>query len=85
MNMFPTPLAGSYAARTRNFGGSFNTFYTSCEVLGESPKSYAIRIAFPIGGHKAKETMTVRKHNVRFKEVEPVQHDCSKEWWNQLD
>lgn len=55
------------------------------EVLGESPKSYAIRIAFPIGGHKAKETMTVRKHNVRFKEVEPVQHDCSKEWWNQLD
>lgn len=54
-------------------------------MLGESPKSYAIRIAFPIGGHKAKETMTVRKHNVRFKEVEPVQHDCSKEWWNQLD
>lgn len=30
MNMFPTPLAGSYAARTRNFDGSFNTFYTSC-------------------------------------------------------
>lgn len=86
MNMFPTPLAGSYTARTRNFDGSFNTFYTSCEVLGESAKMYTIRINVPIGRHKAKEPMTVRKHNVRLKEASPercpVQHDYSDAWWN---
>lgn len=85
MIMFPTPLAGSYTARTRNFDGSFNTFYTSCEVLGESAKSYAIRLAVPIGRHKAKETINVRKHNVKLKEsIEdaPRQHDYSEAWWN---
>ena len=86
MEMFTTPLSGSYTARTRNFDGSFNTFNVSCEVVGQTAKSYAIRLAFPIAGHKAKETINVRKHNVKLKEAienAPVQqHDYSEAWWN---
>ena len=85
--MFPSPLAGSYTARTRNFDGSFNTFYTSCLVLGESEKSYSIRVTTPICGHKANDTITVRKHNVKLKDTSPtpsktVMHDYSEAWWN---
>lgn len=87
MNMFPTPLAGSYTARTRNFDGTFNTFYTSCWVLGESDKIYSIRVTTPICGHRANDTLTVRKHNVRLKDAAPkpsapVRHDYSEAWWN---
>lgn len=84
MEMFATPRKGSYTARNRNFDGSFNTFYTSCEVMGESAKSYAIRLYVPIGQHKAREIIKVRKHNVRFKDETPAAstHDYSGAWWN---
>ena len=82
MNMFPTPLAGSYTARTRNFDGTFNIYNTSCLVIGESDKSFLIKARVPIGRHKANDTMLVRKHNVRIKEAATARHDYSEAWWN---
>lgn len=87
MNMYATPLRGGYTYRTRNFDGTFNTFYTTVEVLGETAASFLIRILVPLGGHKAKSTMTVRRHNVRLHtEPNPAEekprHDYSDAWWN---
>ena len=62
-------------------------------MVGQTAKSYAIRLPFPLGGHKANKTIVVRKHNVELEEVEeaikatvedaPVQqYDYTGAWWN---
>jgi hypothetical protein len=92
MKMYTMPVKGGYQYKKRNFDGSFNLFYLTVEVLGETEKSYLIRISVPVDGHPAKSTMTVRKHNVRLHGMSTAtpaptpaprrQHDYSTAWWN---
>lgn len=83
MNIYAVPMQGGYTFRTRNFDGTFNLFYISVEVIGETAKSYLIRLLAPIVGHPVRTTMTVRKHNVKIhSHAQRGQHDCSDAWWN---
>lgn len=85
MNMLSTPIQGGYTYRTRNYDGSFNIFYLSVEVIGETAQSYLVRLLTPIVGHPVRSTMTVRKHNVKIHSQEPEEStvkDCADEWWN---
>lgn len=86
MEMYDTPQRGNYTYRTRNFDGTFNTYYTSCDVLGESAASFLVRIMVPLGNHPARSTMTVRKHNVRLHGTTATpkrkEYDYSAAYWN---
>lgn len=83
MNLYTTPLQGGYTYRTRNFDGSFNQFHISVEVIGETTRSYLVRLLTPLEGHPVRSTMTVRKHNVKVhSHTRREQPDCSNAWWN---
>lgn len=79
---YPQPRSGRYTYRRRNFDGSFTVFYTSVLVLGESEKSYKVKITVSLGNHPAGDTLKVRKRNVSFGSTEPRTHDYSDAYWN---
>ena len=84
MDLYPTPIPAGYTYKTRNFDGTFNEFYASVLILGETRKSYLVRIAVPLGNHRAGDRMTVRKHNVTLKAATPAharEHDYSNAYW----
>ena len=87
MTMFQTHLAGSYTAKTRNFDGTFDVSCVPCNIIGESDKSYLIMILLPVKGHAMRDTMKVRKHNVRIKDASAAntghaRYDYSEAYWN---
>ncbi len=46
-----TATQGLYTYRTRNYDGSFNQFHVLVEVIGETARSYRIRLLQPLYGH----------------------------------
>ena len=45
-----TATQGLYTYRTRNYDGSFNQFHVLVEVIGETARSYRIRLLQPLYG-----------------------------------
>lgn len=90
MEMYAEPKRGGYTHRTRNYDGTFNTHYLTVEVLGETDKSYLVKVFVPIGGKPAGSRMTVRKHNVKIQGEQPVAAprparryvDCTNAYWH---
>jgi len=87
--MYTKPVKGGYQYKRRNFDGTYTLYWLTVDVLGETEKSYLIRISVPLDGHPARSTMTVRKHNVKLNGIQSAapaprrQHDYSTAWWNQ--
>jgi len=81
MEMYATPKVGSYTFKTRNFDGSFNLFYTKVEILGETAKSYLVRLLSPMAGHPYRSKTVVRKSSVKVKREESS-YDYSDAYWN---
>lgn len=67
---YPTPIRAGYTYKSRNWDGSYNYFHTSVEIIGETEKSYRVKLLNPVGPHHAGDVTTVRKHNVKFKKGE---------------
>ena len=77
-----TATQGLYTYRTRNYDGSFNQFPVLVEVVGETVRSYRIRLLQPLYGHPIGKLMTVRRHNVRLNTQPSPKADHSEAWWN---
>ena len=77
-----TATQGLYTYRTRNYDGTFNQFHVLVEVIGETARSYRIRLLQPLYGHQIGKLMTVRRHNVRLNHLPTPKHDHSNAWWN---
>lgn len=84
-----TATQGLYTYRTRNYDGTFNQVHVLVEVIGETARSYRIRLLQPLYGHQIGKLMTVRRHNVQLPErstPKPERStpkpDCSNAWWN---
>lgn len=77
-----TATQGLYTYRTRNYDGTFNQFHVPVEVIGETARSYRIRLLQPLYGHQIGKLMTVRRHNVRINRKPSPKPDHSKAWWN---
>lgn len=84
MNLYPIPILASYIYKTRNFDGTYNSFYSSVLILGETEKSYLVQTSVPLGHHRVGDRLTVRKHNVRRKQAAqaPVrEYDYRNAYW----
>ena len=77
-----TATQGLYTYRTRNHDGSFNQFHVLVEIIGETARSYRIRLLQPLYGHQIGKLMTVRRHNVRLNSPSSPKADHSGAWWN---
>lgn len=77
-----TATQGLYTYRTRNYDGTFNQFHVLVEVIGETARSYRIRLLQPLYGHQIGKLMTVRRHNVCLNQQPTPKHDHSNAWWN---
>ena len=77
-----TATQGLYTYRTRNYDGTFNHFHVMVEIVGETVRSYRIRLLQPLIGHPIGTRMTVRRHNVRINRQPSTKPDHSKAWWN---
>lgn len=77
-----TATQGLYTYRTRNYDGTFNQFHVLVEVIGETARSYRIRLLQPLYGHQIGKLMTVRRHNVRLNQQPTPKQDHSNAWWN---
>lgn len=77
-----TATQGLYTYRTRNYDGTFNQFHVLVEVIGETARSYRIRLLQPLYGHQIGKLMTVRRHNVRLNSPSSPKADHSGAWWN---
>ena len=77
-----TATQGLYTYRTRNYDGTFNQFHVMVEIVGETARSYRIRLLQPLYGHQIGKLMTVRRHNVRLNQQPTPKHDHSNAWWN---
>lgn len=83
-NMYATPKEGTYEHKTPNFDGTFRSVIERVAVIGESEKQYLIRLLRPLGTHKSKDEIWVRKHNVRIAMASAMRAvpDYSEAYWN---
>lgn len=89
MNLYTTPIDGTYDYKSPNFDGTYNLQQVNVAVLGESERQYLIKLKLPVGNHRQNDLMKVRKHNVRLRGMiarvtnkkKPL-YDHSGAWWN---
>jgi len=72
----------TYTARTRRPDGTFNLFHLPVEVVGETVRSYRVRLLRAFGRHPFGAVITVRRHNVRLARDPQPRADCSGQWWH---
>lgn len=87
--MYATPKEGTYDFKSMNFDGTFNLQQVKVAVLGESEKTYLIRLRLPVGNHRQNDQMKVHKHNVQMHGMiatatvsKRPAYDHSGAWWN---
>lgn len=65
MTTFDKPLLGVYKYSVKNFRhNSFTSYRARCEILGESDRSYYIRLLEPIATRVPGDPFWVRKKNI---------------------
>lgn len=89
MNLYATPKEGTYDFKSMNFDGTFNLQQVKVAVLGESEKTYLIRLRLPVGNHRQNDQMKVRKRNVRLHGTTATESipatqmpDYRNAWWH---
>ena len=84
--MYVYPQTAQYLFETYNFDGTFTRWHTTVEVLGETVKSYLIKLKEPIRNHFIGDQIWVMKKKVRFPTVPPrVSLDTSHYWFNNFE
>lgn len=80
--MYEVAYQATYLFETMNWDGSLTRWQARVDVLGETEKSYIIRVREPVRGHVAGEVMRVMKKKVRFPKapVDPTQY-----WFNNFE
>ena len=80
--IYETPCEATYLYETTNFDGTFNHWSTKVSVLGETVKSYFIKLREPVRGHLVGDVICVMKKKVRFPKapVDPTQY-----WFNNFE
>lgn len=80
--IYSTSYIATYLFETTNYDGTFTRWNTQVEVLGETDKSYLIKLKEPIRQHFAGDQIWVLKRKVRFPKA-PV--DPTKYWFNNFE
>ena len=80
--IYDSPFEATYLYETTNYDGTFTRWSTKVDVLGETAKSYFIRLREPIRSHFAGDQICVMKKKVRFPRapVDPTQY-----WFNNFE
>ena len=63
------------------FGKGYQRYAINVEVLGETDKSYKIRLLQPTCNRRCGDVIWVRREHITFPKTP---YDCSGEWWNDL-
>ena len=79
---YDSTFEATYLYETTNYDGTFTRWKTQVEVLGETDKSYLIKLKEPIRQHFAGDQSWVFKRKVRFPKA-PV--DPTKYWFNNFE
>lgn len=89
MNLYSTPIDGTYDYKSPNFNGTYNLQQVNVAVLGESERQYLIKLKMPVGNHRQNDLMKVRKHNVRVHGMTATESiaamqmpDYRNAWWH---
>ena len=84
--MYEHSQEAQYLFETYNFDGTFTRWRTAVEVLGETVKSYFIKLKEPIRNHCVGDKIWVMKKKVRFPRVSlDVPLDTSHYWFNNFE
>lgn len=81
MKKYDSPISAVYRFLTTNFNGTFNSYQTDVEVIGETNKRYLIRLKFPVRSRRVGDEIWVAKKNVRFHTLKK-QIDTNDFWYN---
>ena len=80
--MYEHSQEAQYLFETCNFDGTFTRWRTAVEVLGETAKSYLIKLKEPIRNHCVGDQIWVMKKKVRHTSV-PL--DTRHYWFNNFE
>ena len=80
--MYKVSKDAQYLFETYNFDGTFTRWRTAVEVIGESAKSYLIRLKEPIRNHCVGDKIWVMKKKVLIPKA-PL--DTSHYWFNNFE
>lgn len=77
---YEAPKQATYRFLTTNYNGTFSPWSTKVDVLGETEKSYIVRLREPIRDHFVGDKIRVGKKSVDFDEKPEI--DTSEFWYN---
>lgn len=80
--MYKIPYEAVYMYETPNYDGTFTRWDTRVDVVGETTKSYFIRLRTELRGHIPGDVIRVMKKKVRFYKAP---HDTSQFWYNNFE
>lgn len=75
-------IDGTYTYTIKEYDGRLSSYKTKITVIGESEKSYKIRLHMPIRNHCVGDIIIVQKKNVRLDTPNPNKQDMTEAWWN---
>lgn len=80
--MYATAFEATYLFETTNYDGTFTRWQARVDVLGETDKSYFVRLREPVRGNAPGAVIRVMKRKVRFPKapVDPTQY-----WFNNFE
>lgn len=79
---YESSYEATYLYETTNYDGTFTRWHAKVLVLGETEKSYFIRLCEPVRSHAVGDVICVMKKKVRFPKapVDPTQY-----WFNNFE
>lgn len=87
--IYETPCEATYLYETTNYDGTFNYWTTKVSVLGETAKSYFIKLCEPVPRHMAGDIICVMKKKVRFSKktayFSKKTVDLTQYWFNNFE
>lgn len=75
-------IEGTYTYTVKDYDGRIISYNTKVTAIGESGKSYKVRLHAPIRNHCIGDVIIVQKKNVRFDTPNPNKLDTVEAWWN---
>ncbi len=79
---YDSPFEAMYLYETPNYDGTFTCWNTRVDVLGETAKSYFIRLRTELRGHLPGDVIRVMKKKIRFYKAA---RDTSQFWYNNFE
>lgn len=79
---YDSPFEALYLYETPNYDGTFTRWSTKVDVVGETAKSYFIRLRTELRGHLPGDVIRVMKKKVRFYKAA---RDTTQFWYNNFE